>query len=201
MVGRAGNVDRYAALVPGEARVGEVHVAIAPAAGAVGLDRGLVGELAEKVRCRAALGDGDRADEALAVVHGRASLAAGIVESRDPLVAERLLRARRVARAFGGEERPSVVVPSDNRIARARGANLRERGVRRCVTRVTRDERTGEARAAVLRAVITEPDRSDRRRCRRAERLIHAAVVVGASEDHVRVPWIDRDGRLVLPPA
>src|SRR5207244_9663163 len=111
VVGRADEVDlvRSAAV---EAGPGEIDVAVALAAGAVGFDRRLVVEDAEQVRRRRALRHDGRA-VVLEAVTGRAGgvRAIRVPESRDPFVAERLRRARRVTGGLGAEERPPVAVP------------------------------------------------------------------------------------------
>ena len=62
---------------------------------------------------------------------------------------------------------------------------------------IARDERADEARAAVLRAVVAEPDRADGVPVGDAA-VVDAAVVVRAAEQDARVARIDRDGGLVL---
>src|SRR4029450_7552866 len=53
-----------------------------------------------------------------------------------------------------------------------------------------------EARAAILRAIVAEPDRADGSRGSAA--IVDAAVVVRAAEQDACIARIDRDGRLVL---
>src|SRR5205085_9880745 len=104
--------------IAGEARVREVHVAVAARPAAVGFDRGLVVEFSEEVRRGAAVGNDLRVPEPLTVVLRRSIGAARVVESRDPDVTEGLLRPGRIGRAFGPEVRVAMVVPRDDRVAR-----------------------------------------------------------------------------------
>src|ERR1044072_5087063 len=67
------------------------------------------------------------------------------------------------------------------------------------VALVARDERADEARAAVLGAVVAEPDVPQPEE--RAVLVEDRAVVVRAAHDHLRVAWIARPRRLVPPPA
>src|SRR5256886_13292207 len=126
VVGRAHEVDRDLAGVTAEAHPGEVDVAVADAAGAIRLDRRLVVELAEQIGCGGPFGDDLRAEVALAVVARIAQLAVRVVVARHPHVAERLRRARRVARGFRPHEHAPVVVPGDHRIAGVGGADVGE---------------------------------------------------------------------------
>src|SRR5438477_544507 len=147
LVRRTREVDRDSA-VAGEARVREVHVAVAARSAAVGLDRGLVVELPEEVRCRAAVGHDLRVSESLPVVDGRSGGATRVVESRDPDVAEGLLGPGRVVRALGAEVRVAVAVPGDDRVARARRPDMRKGGVWRLVVGIARYERDREHRGS-----------------------------------------------------
>src|SRR5205085_6342044 len=107
--------------IPVEARPREVDVAVAAAAGAVGLDRRLVVEDAEQVRRRRAVRDDGRAVVLETVLRrvGRVGTA-GVAEARDEHVAERLRGSGRITRALGAEERATVRVPGDDRVTRAR---------------------------------------------------------------------------------
>src|SRR5439155_25904269 len=93
VIGRADEVDarvEAARTVAGKPRPGEIDVAVARAARAIDLDRGLVVELAEQVRGGRALPHSEGANEPLAV-RERGTVHAGRVLVRgDPDVAERL---------------------------------------------------------------------------------------------------------------
>src|SRR5205085_7947016 len=100
-------------------------VAVTPAAGAVGLDRRLVVEDAEQVRRRRAVRDDGRAVVLEAVLRRVGCVrAVWVPEARDELVAERLRRPGGIARGLRAEERPSVAVPRDDRIAGRRRPGL-----------------------------------------------------------------------------
>ena len=88
-------------------------------------------------------------------------------------------------------------VPSEHGIARISSSHVRTCGVRRLIALVPGDERTGEGCPSILRTVVAKPDvaQPDKRPVRRE----HAAVVIRAADDHLRVPRVDRDGGLVLP--
>src|ERR671923_217714 len=98
VVGRADEVDLVRPVAV-EARPREVDVAVALAAGAVGLDRRLVMEDAEQVRRRRAVRDDGRAVVLEAILRrvGRVG-AVRVPEARDPDVALRLRDARNVVR-------------------------------------------------------------------------------------------------------
>src|SRR5919204_1855531 len=90
-----------------------------------------------------------------------------------------------------------MAVPCQHRVAGKGRADMCTSRVRRGIARIAWDQRAGEAPAAVLRPVVTQPDHTepDERPVRRED----AAVVVGATDDDVRVARIDPDSRLVLP--
>ena len=179
----------------GEARPGEVDVAVEPAAGAIGLDRGLVVELAGE-RSRRTRRHRDRADVALAVV-GRAPARVHI--GRDPLVAESLRASAGIAGALRTEERASMTVPRDHRIAGAGCADVRQCRERRGVARIARNQRALEAGSGILGAVVTEPNRAGRITGGGvAGGPEHAAIVVRATQDYMGVARVNGHGRLVL---
>ena len=133
VVGRADEKDaRVEAVgrVAGEARPGEVDVAVTWAAGAIDLDRRLVVELAEQVRRRGALRDVDRLLELLAVVDRGGGLATWVFVRPHPDVAEGLRRAGWIARALRAGEKPAVVVPGEHRVAGVGGAHVGARRIR-----------------------------------------------------------------------
>jgi hypothetical protein len=200
VVGRADEVDARVEAIRAtarEARPREVDVAVALAAGAVDLERRLIVEFPQQVRRRRALRDVDGDDELLAVFRRRAVLAVGVLVRPDPHVAECLGRAFRIARALRAGEQPAVAVPREHRIARISSSHVRTCGVRRLIALVPGDKRTGEGCPPILRTVVAEPNvpKPDERPVRRE----HAAVVIRAADDHLRVPRVDRDGGLVLP--
>src|SRR5262249_61402708 len=113
-----------AACIHAETGVGEADVPGARAARAVGLDRRLVGELAEQVGRGGAFRHDRRPVVLETVAARRAGLALRVAEAGNPFVAERLLRPGRVARALGPEECAAVVVPGDHWVAGARRPRL-----------------------------------------------------------------------------
>src|SRR4029450_13065380 len=102
---------------PSEPGPGEVHVAVARAAGAVDLDRGLVVKDAGDARSGRAVSDSERAHDLLAVVDRRPVLTAGVLVRRHPHVPSRLRWLFRVDRALGACEQPPGALPPPHGIA------------------------------------------------------------------------------------
>ena len=200
VIGRADKVDvRY--LAAGEPSPREIGGAIATPPGAIGLDRGLVVKDAEQVRRRRTFADDHRAEETLAVLERIAVFAGGVVESRDPDVAEGLRGTGRIAGALGAHEDSPMTVPRDHRVAGCRGSHQRECCVRRRVVWISGHQRALKTGPAILGTIIAEPDRP--RRDRRAVGVIavvvDAAIIIGAADEHPKIAWIDRHGGFVLP--
>src|SRR5207244_12639824 len=128
----------------------------------------------------------DGAGELLAVVQGVAAGPGGVDVARDPLVAERLLRAGRVVARLGAHEHAAVAVPGDDRIAGAGGPDLRESAERGRVARVAGNARAHEGRTRVLGAVVAEPDRArrDRRAVGVAAVVVDGTVVIARTDHH-----------------
>ena len=202
MVGRANQINagvETARGVPRESRPGEVDVAVAGAARAIGFDGGLVVEFAQQVRRRRAAGHRNGALILLPIVEG-SRRATGVDVTRYPDVAQRLRRSLGVSGALRPHEHAAVLIPGDDRVTGAGSPHLSQGGVRRGVTRVAGDQRAHEGPTAVFRPVVPQPDRAarDRSSVRVHPVVVDPAVIVRASNQHTGVPRIDRDRRFIL---
>src|SRR5207249_220994 len=117
MVDRAREVDVRS---PATRETGprKVHVGVAGAARAVGLDSRLVVKFSEQIRRRRSLCDNRGAEKLFAIGKCWAVLAHRVIESGHPLVTECFLGARRVARALRSHKHSAMAVPRNDGITR-----------------------------------------------------------------------------------
>src|SRR6267142_484185 len=90
-----------------------------------------------------------RSEKALTVIDRISVLAIRIIESSNPLVAEGLFSACRIATTFRAHKNTPMVVPGDHRVSGGGRSDISEGCIGRNVARVARHKRTLEAGAGI----------------------------------------------------